>query len=171
MSHKAQMAADVSAVFFCVDEFADIRLVNGQPMHVVDDTDSLVDWKDGQHTDGLYASDKLLRIPAGEYGPRPKVGAAVKIDGANVYRRGGYGRCWRLRVAPPPSKSMIEYQVNVDEQLAEIRKRLAGMEGKAENVLRKAIRNAGTSVRKTMLKAARESVCGGRQEAAWERRP
>ena len=51
---------------------------------------------------------------------------------------------------------MIEYQVNVDEQLAEIRKRLAGMEGKAENILRKAIRNAGTNVRKTMLKAARE---------------
>ena len=81
MSHKAQMAAVVSAVFFCIDEFADIRLVNGQPMHVVDDTDSLVDWKDGQHTDGLYASDKLLRVSANEYGPRPKAGAAVKIDG------------------------------------------------------------------------------------------
>lgn len=81
MSHKAQMAADVSAVFFCIDEFADIRLVNGQPMHVVDDTDSLVDWKDGQHTDGLYASDKLYRVRADEYGPRSKVGGAVNVDG------------------------------------------------------------------------------------------
>lgn len=80
MSHKAQMAADISAVFFCIDEFADIRLVNGQPMHVVDDTDSLIDWKDGQHTDGLYAVDKLYRVPANEYGARPKPGAAVAIE-------------------------------------------------------------------------------------------
>nr|DAU43399.1 MAG TPA: ATP-binding sugar transporter [Caudoviricetes sp.] len=83
MSHKTQMAADIDAVFFELDEYAELRTVNGKPMHVVDDSDSLHDWSDGQHTDGLYTSDRLLRIPAHEYGPRPKAQSDVTIDGAH----------------------------------------------------------------------------------------
>lgn len=83
MSHKEQMRADIHSVFFACSEYAEMRTVNGAPMHVVDDTDSLVDWTDGEHTDGLYTSDKLLRIPASEYGARPKPMSDITIDGAH----------------------------------------------------------------------------------------
>lgn len=80
-----QILPDLDAVFFQTDDFAQKHVLNGKPMLVVDDTDSLIDWTDGQHTDGLYTSDLLLRVRASEYGARPKERSAVRYD-EKVYR-------------------------------------------------------------------------------------
>lgn len=50
----------------------------------------------------------------------------------------------------------LEYQVNVDQQLAAIRQRLGALEGEAETVLKAAIRQTANAVRKRMLETARE---------------
>lgn len=49
----------------------------------------------------------------------------------------------------------LEYQVKVDQQLESIRARLGSMQSEAENVLRRAIRQTGNTVRKRMLEEAR----------------
>lgn len=46
--------------------------------------------------------------------------------------------------------------IDLQEQLTAIRERLNGMEEETEGVLRRAIRNAGTSIRKSMINEARE---------------
>ena len=83
MSFKDARAADVSRIFFALSDFAETREINGRCMRVVPDTDALVDWKDGTHTGGLYASDQLIRVMACEFGPRPKQGSRVVMDGEN----------------------------------------------------------------------------------------
>lgn len=81
MSFKDARAADVSRIFFALSDFAEERKINGVIMRVVPDTDALIDWKDGTHTDGLYASDQLIRVMASEYGPRPKQNSRIIVDG------------------------------------------------------------------------------------------
>ena len=61
-----QILPDLDAVFFQTDDFAQKHVLNGKPMLVVDDTDSLIDWTEAQYatTRKSIASSKRRRNAA-----------------------------------------------------------------------------------------------------------
>lgn len=76
MNFKEQAAADVFRVFFNVNEFSDLVVIDGHPCVVHIDSDRLIERSEKEY-DGITTGLLLYFIPAAVYpGERPKVGNA-----------------------------------------------------------------------------------------------
>lgn len=86
---KVAIAADIAAVFANPAEFGDLHAIDGTPMHCIFDNNELL--KRGQSnvwnqpTDGIYADKMLVYIPVKEYGPKPRIGKPMVLDGTRRY--------------------------------------------------------------------------------------
>lgn len=85
MMFKEILREDIGALFFDLDEFAEMHEINGRQMCVVLDSNELLERESGnrigRYQDGLYRAQLLLYVKAEEYGARPKVGSMLYLDG------------------------------------------------------------------------------------------
>ena len=81
MSFKEQAEMDLKRTFLNDLEFAEVKKIDGKPMHVVVDDHSLVERGGAEHTDGLYSAQLLVYVSAAEYGARPKRNKLLSLDG------------------------------------------------------------------------------------------
>ena len=81
MSFKEQAGLDLARTFLNDMEFAEVRQIDGEPMHVVVDDHSLVARGGAEHTDGIYSAQLLVYVAAAEYGARPKRNKLLNLDG------------------------------------------------------------------------------------------
>lgn len=84
---KDYMAEDVENIFFCLDEFAETRNIDGKDMPVMVEADQLKDhsshWEAGSkqnYDEGLYDAHMILYVKAADYGDPPKIGKALYLD-------------------------------------------------------------------------------------------
>lgn len=80
---KDLVAADVSNVFLNLQEFAELRAVNGREMPTVLDDNELLERDKihaGTHADGLYSARRLLYVAKADFGPRPACGALLMLE-------------------------------------------------------------------------------------------
>lgn len=86
---RDRLAADLHATFLNPNEFADEHTIDGRRLVCLLDDNELLERKtvakEGQHMDGLFLADKLLYLPAAEYGAPPKPGRMMELDG-KTYR-------------------------------------------------------------------------------------
>ena len=80
-------AADIGRAFFCENEHAETRKVDGKPALVIFEESALkphsAHWEAGakQNFDtGLYDAMDILYIRVSEYGPKPKVGKQLVLS-------------------------------------------------------------------------------------------
>lgn len=87
MSFKDIVKEDVRRVFLNVEEFSDLHLVNGKKIPAQIDNNEQIEREKrvNQNMDGIYMNQKLIYVPAEEFGPMPKQGALFQLDG-RVYR-------------------------------------------------------------------------------------
>lgn len=88
LSFKDCIAADIQQVFLNQEEFAEVHTVDGKPMRVILDDDSLLERdaaRGGVSTDGLYKTRRLLYLSKADYGGRPAPGKALNLDGRIWY--------------------------------------------------------------------------------------
>ena len=81
MGFKEQAGLDLTRTFLNDKEFAEVRQIDGEPMHVVVDDHSLVERGGAEHTDGIYSAQLLVYVSAAEYGARPKRNKLLNLDG------------------------------------------------------------------------------------------
>ena len=93
MTFKEQAEADIAAVFFNLDEFAETMTINGKAMDAILDDYELVERTKGAGTssastssfgraaEGIYQRHVLLYVRADQYGPEPKPSAILTIEG------------------------------------------------------------------------------------------
>ncbi len=84
---KDIIARDVHQTFLNIDEFSDTHKVNGKEMPVQIDTNEQIEREKrmNQNTDGIYMNQKLIYVAASDFGPMPKQGAILNLDG-KIYR-------------------------------------------------------------------------------------
>jgi len=80
---KDILAKDVHAVFMNTDEFSDTHNINGTLMAAQIDSNEQIEREKriNQHMDGVWKNQKLLYVAADDYGPLPKQGSVVTLDG------------------------------------------------------------------------------------------
>lgn len=85
MNFKEQVQQDIDAVFFNLDEFSDLHMIDGVEMTCIIDQNELIEREKKQkdHVDGLHVSTLLVYVRAEEFGSRPKVGSKLRIDNKN----------------------------------------------------------------------------------------
>ena len=81
MGFKEQTELDLTRTFLNNLEFAEVREIDGEPMHVVVDDHSLVERGGAEHADGIYSAQLLMYVSAAEYGTRPKRNKLLNLDG------------------------------------------------------------------------------------------
>ena len=83
MSFKDIIAADVHDVFMNTEEFSDTHNVNGVDMPVQIDSNEQIEREKrfSQNMDGMYLNQKLIYVAASDYGPLPKQGSLITLDG------------------------------------------------------------------------------------------
>lgn len=83
MTFKDIIANDVHTVFLNTKEFSDTHIVNGTEMSCQMDEIEQINrekrYKD--HMDGVFVQERLLYVAASDYGPMPKKGQIVSVDG------------------------------------------------------------------------------------------
>lgn len=91
LTFKEAAAQDIDDAFFLPDEFAEEHVIDGKKMQIVLDDNELIErsahWEGGakQSFDlGLYKSRRLFYVRAEDFGPRPKVGKLLQLDGRQV---------------------------------------------------------------------------------------
>lgn len=84
---KDIIARDVHQTFLNIDEFSDTHKVNGKEMPVQIDTNEQIEREKrmNQNADGIYMNQKLIYVAASDFGPMPKQGAILNLDG-KIYR-------------------------------------------------------------------------------------
>lgn len=84
---KDIIARDVHQTFLNIDEFSDTHKVNGKEMPVQIDTNEQIEREKrmNQNADGIYTNQKLIYVAASDFGPMPKQGAILNLDG-KIYR-------------------------------------------------------------------------------------
>lgn len=84
---KDIIANDVHQTFLNIDEFSDTHKVNGKNMPVQIDTNEQIEREKrmNQNADGIYTNQKLIYVAASDFGPMPKQGAILNLDG-KIYR-------------------------------------------------------------------------------------
>lgn len=87
MTFKEIIADDVHRTFLNIEEFSDIHTVNGKEMPVQVDTNEQIEREKrmSQNVDGVYMNQKLIYVAASDFGPMPKQGSILNLDG-KVYR-------------------------------------------------------------------------------------
>lgn len=80
---KDIVKADVHNVFLNIDEFSDIHNVNGIEMAVQIDTNEQIEREKrmAQNMDGVWLNQKLIYVAASDFGPMPRQGSILKLDG------------------------------------------------------------------------------------------
>jgi len=84
---KEIIADDVHRTFLNVDEFSDIHVINGKEMPAQIDSNEQIEREKriGQNMDGVWLNQKLMYVAADDFGPLPKQGSVLKLDG-KTYR-------------------------------------------------------------------------------------
>ena len=84
---KEIIARDVAEVFLNTEEFSDVHLVNGKEMAVLIDSNEQIEREKrmNQNMDGIFKNEKLIYVSAAEFGPLPKQGSILNLDG-RIYR-------------------------------------------------------------------------------------
>lgn len=92
LTFKEAAAADITDVFFCGDEHAEMHNIDGKDVLVIFYENTIKEhnshWEAGakQNFDtGLYTSFSILFIQVKDYGPRPKVGKELVMDKKRRY--------------------------------------------------------------------------------------
>lgn len=83
MGFKEQLTADLDAVFLNLDEFAELRRVEGKKIHVVADNDQLNKLKKGQIL-GLVEADMLLMGKEEDFPADLTPGRLLNVDGREM---------------------------------------------------------------------------------------
>ena len=83
MSFKEQIQQDLDAVFFNLDEFAELHRVEGAEIAVVVDSDQLNKLKKGQIL-GLIEADMLLMGRASDFPEDLEPGRLLNVDGREL---------------------------------------------------------------------------------------
>lgn len=83
LSFKEILQQDVKAVFLNPLEFGETHLVNGDPMTIVlDDVENIErEKKMKSHTDGIYTRQVFFYVASADFGPLPKQGGMIDLDG------------------------------------------------------------------------------------------
>lgn len=83
MTFKDIIADDIHTIFLNVDEFSDIHVINGTEMSVQFDENEQIEREKrfNQHMDGMYLNQRLIYVAASDYGPLPKEGSLLTMDG------------------------------------------------------------------------------------------
>lgn len=83
LSFKEILQQDVKAVFLNPLEFGETHLVNGEPMTIVlDDVENIEREKMMKsHMDGIYTRQVLFYVASADFGPLPKEGGMIDLDG------------------------------------------------------------------------------------------
>lgn len=94
LTFKDMANEDIGKVFFNNEEFSAYHTVDGKQMHVTIDGNELIErqqatgWNPRSNvmrSDGLYAAQLLIYVPAADYGPKPKPGKPLLLDGKRQY--------------------------------------------------------------------------------------
>lgn len=87
MTFKEIIADDIHRTFLNIEEFSDTHTVNGKEMPVQVDTNEQIEREKrmNQNVDGVYMNQKLIYVAASDFGPMPKQGSILNLDG-KVYR-------------------------------------------------------------------------------------
>lgn len=87
MSFKDIIVSDIHQTFLNTEEFSDMHTVNGKEMAVQIDSNEQIEREKrfAQNMDGLYLNQKLIYVAASDYGPLPKQGSIINLDG-RTYR-------------------------------------------------------------------------------------
>lgn len=87
MGFKELLQQDAKNVFLNPAEFGEAHAVNGKEMAIVIDNYELSERQKhaGQHTDGVYADQKLIYVAASDFGPLPSQGSKFILDGATFF--------------------------------------------------------------------------------------
>jgi len=82
-SFKELLRSDIKTVFLNPDEFGEEHMVNGKKMNIIIDDNELTEREKRIkiNTDGIYKKQTLIFVSALDYGPLPRVGSPVIIDG------------------------------------------------------------------------------------------
>ncbi len=83
MTFKDIIANDVHQTFLNIEEFSDMHIVNGAEMPVQIDSNEQIEREKrySQNIDGMYMNQKLIYVAASDYGPLPKQGSMLTLDG------------------------------------------------------------------------------------------
>ena len=83
MTFKEIVKNDVRQVFMNLDEFSETHTINGKEMPVQIDSNEQIEREKrlNQNMDGIYKNQKLISVSAEEFGPMPKQGAMLNMDG------------------------------------------------------------------------------------------
>lgn len=83
MTFKDIIANDVHQTFLNTEEFSDMHVVNGVEMPVQIDSNEQIEREKrySQNIDGMYLNQKLIYVAASDYGPLPKQGSMLTLDG------------------------------------------------------------------------------------------
>lgn len=83
MTFKEQIQQDLDTVFLNLDEFAELRRVEGKQIPVVVDNDQLVKLKQGQIL-GLVEADMLLMGKQTDFPADMELGRLLNVDGREM---------------------------------------------------------------------------------------
>mgnify|MGYP000051895717 FL=1 len=83
MTFKEIVKNDVRQVFMNLEEFSETHTINGKEMPVQIDSNEQIEREKrlNQNMDGIYKNQKLIYVSAEEFGPMPKQGAMLNMDG------------------------------------------------------------------------------------------
>lgn len=83
MTFKEIVADDIHTVFLNTLEFSDMHTINGVEMPCQLDENEQIEREKrfNQHMDGVYTNQRLIYVAASDYGPLPKQGSLLTMDG------------------------------------------------------------------------------------------
>lgn len=87
MTFKDQIQEDIGKVFFNPDEFSELHSVNGKKIPCMIDNMEHIDrqkrymYNRSLYADGVYLKEVLIYVKAEDYGPLPRNGALLTMDG------------------------------------------------------------------------------------------
>ncbi len=83
LSFQAILQQDVKQVFLNPLELGETHLVNGEPMTIaLDDVENIErEKKMKSHMDGIYTKQVLFYVASADFGPLPKEGGIIDLDG------------------------------------------------------------------------------------------
>lgn len=84
---KELIRQDVHTVFLNMDEYSDLHNVNGKEIAVQIDSNEMIEREKrvNQNRDGIYKNQKLIYVAADDFGPLPKQGSVLNLDG-RIYK-------------------------------------------------------------------------------------
>lgn len=93
LTFKDCVARDIEMVFFNLDEFAEMRNIDGKDRMCIIQHPGVAEraahWENGARQsfdEGMYKADLLLYIKKEDYGPMPKADKRMVMDGNKDYK-------------------------------------------------------------------------------------